>query len=160
MITNTQFDEAAKRLLGADLYGRLRQMNCPRPDMCKEVAQGAFIGSLSTYPGQEADLELIRGIALNLHREGILGIGISGEDYDRPIVNYTMPDQIIIFERGDREDARDTVFYLRIEMRGNVNLIELKESSDPFSAQEKAISRGYNPTHYMEFNAESPTAYP
>ena len=156
---NYAFDEAAERLLGMALYSRLHKMHCPMTGMCKEVALGAFLGTLEDYPGKDADQELIRHVARTLLDENGC-IGLPTGNGAQSIVNYVMPEQIIIYERGTENDGSDTFFYLRVEkLGGDIKLVELKSCTDPLAARKKAESSGYSPTHYMAHNGSAPIAY-
>ncbi|KIL03178.1 MULTISPECIES: hypothetical protein [Stutzerimonas] len=76
MATKSQFDEAAKRLLGEEKYSNLLRSGFARPDFCREIAQDAFIDGLHPSPSQDGDLVLIRQVATRLWK----GDGVTGLD--------------------------------------------------------------------------------
>lgn len=76
MATKTQFDEAAKHLLGGEKYANLLRSGFSRPDFCREIAQDEFIGALFNSPNKQEDLELIRRVADRLWK----GDGVTGLD--------------------------------------------------------------------------------
>ncbi len=76
MATKTQFDEAARRLLGTVKYANLLNSGFTRPDFCREIAQDEFIGVLFNPDTKEADIQLIRQVANRLWK----GDGVTGLD--------------------------------------------------------------------------------
>lgn len=76
MATQKHFDAAAERLLGETAYQGLRASGYSRPDLCREIAQLAFIGRLADSTSKQDDLVLIRQVAERLWN----GAGLSGLD--------------------------------------------------------------------------------
>ncbi|HDS1721735.1 hypothetical protein NPS53_09495 [Pseudomonas putida] len=75
MASQTEFDQAAARLLGNEKYISLRDSGYSRPDFCREISQDAFIGVLMTYPGRPVDLALIQAVATRLWAgDGVTGL--------------------------------------------------------------------------------------
>lgn len=74
-LTKTQFDQAAKRLLGDEHYESLLASGFSRPAFCREIAQDAFIGRLVQSPTYDEDLAVIKEVAKRLWvGEGFLGL--------------------------------------------------------------------------------------
>ena len=74
MATISDFNNAAKRLLGDKLFNDLEGCGYTPHDFCREIAQNSFIGTLADSDTKEADLELIKTVAKNLW----IGDGITG----------------------------------------------------------------------------------
>ena len=73
--TKADFEEAVKRLIGAEKYESLRRSGFSYHDFCREIAQDTFINALGNSPTKEGDLGLIRHVAKRLWRvDGVTGM--------------------------------------------------------------------------------------
>ena len=83
MITTKMFDDAAYNLLGDD-YQKLVSSGSNRVDLCREIAQRAFILDFQPTDKGRAphDLHIVQTVAYNIRKNGTLGLDTVDETQD------------------------------------------------------------------------------